>query len=128
VKWILLPLVGLLILVAACGTAGPAGSATGDTGIEGTVVIGPTCPVESVEHPCPDRPLAADVVVSTSGGKEVATVHSGSDGKFRIGLRPGGYVLTVANPQGDPVAKPVSVTVPPRGFVEVTVSVDSGIR
>ena len=92
------------------------------------MLLGPTCPVESVEHPCPDRPLAADVVVSTSGGQEVATVHSGPDGKFRIGLRPGVYVLTVANRKGIQFAKPVSVTVPPRGFVEVTVSVDSGIR
>jgi hypothetical protein len=128
VKRILLPLVGLLVLAVACGAAGPAGSVTGDSGIEGTVLIGPTCPVESVEHPCPDRPLAADVVVSTSGGKEVATVHSGSDGRFRIGLRPGGYVLTVANREGIQVAKPVAVMVPPRGFVQVTVSVDSGIR
>jgi hypothetical protein len=128
VKRIVLPLLGLLVLVAACGTARPAGGATGDSGIEGTVLLGPTCAVQTVEHPCPDRPLAADVVVSTSEGKEVTSVRSGPDGKFRVGLRPGAYVLTVSNPKGIQFAKPVSVTVPARGFVHVTVSVDSGIR
>jgi hypothetical protein len=121
-------LVPLLLVPASCGKISFPTEGSADSGIEGIVLLGPTCPVQTVEHPCPDRPLAADIVVSTSDGKEVASVRSGPDGKFRIGLRPGGYVLTVSKPKGIQFAKPLSVTVPPRGFVHVTVSVDSGIR
>jgi hypothetical protein len=118
----------LLALMASCARGSVPAEGSTDSGIEGTVLLGPTCPVETIEHPCPDRPLAADVLVSTPSGEHVATVRSGADGRFRVGLAPGTYTLNVGKLRGIQFAKPLIVTVPDGGFVEVTVSVDSGIR
>jgi hypothetical protein len=72
--------------------------------------------------------LAATVVVSRPGGDEVASARSGKDGKFKVAVPPGSYEVGTENLQGIQFSKPVSVTVPANRFVEVTVSVDSGIR
>ena len=103
-------------------------SGSGGSGIQGTVLLGPTCPVETIEHPCPDKPIVADVVVSSTDGKKVAGVRSGDDGRFSVAVPPGDYVITVLDLDGMQFAKPLSVTVRDGRFVEVTVSVDSGIR
>jgi Carboxypeptidase regulatory-like domain len=90
--------------------------------------LGPTCPVQTQENPCPDRPIAADVVVTNADGKQVASAHSGKDGKFRVAVPPGTYEVGATNLNGIQLSKAVSVTVPAGRFVEVTVPVDSGIR
>jgi major membrane immunogen (membrane-anchored lipoprotein) len=115
------------LLIVGCASSSSS-SGTGDSGIQGKVLIGPTCPVETIEHPCPDRPLAADLVVARVGGGTVATALSGNDGTFRVPLPPGAYTITVGHLGGVGLAKPMAVTVPAGRFVEVTVSVDSGIR
>ncbi len=113
--------------MVACSKNG-SGAGNGDSGIQGRVVLGPTCPVQVVGSPCPDKPLAADVVVSNVDGREVARVRSGGDGRFSVAMAPGDYVLTVAGLKGIQFSKPLSVSVPDGRFVEVTVSVDTGIR
>jgi hypothetical protein len=120
-------LVAASLLAGGCARSSSS-SGSGGSGIQGTVLLGPTCPVETIEHPCPDKPIVADVVVSSTDGKKVAGVRSGDDGRFSVAVPPGDYVITVLDLDGMQFAKPLSVTVRDGRFVEVTVSVDSGIR
>lgn len=78
----------------ASETPAPLATATsasaGDTGIDGTVTLGPTCPVERIDSPCPDRPYAAHITI-WRGDIQVAETRSGDDGRFRVILPPGTY-------------------------------------
>jgi hypothetical protein len=123
----LLVAVYLLVLLSGCDKASVTGG--GDSGVEGRVLVGPTCPVEQAGSPCPDRPLATDLEI-VRGSDVVATVRSGSDGRFRIELEPGRYTIRPGESAtgGLPRGTPVGVTVSPHSFASVTVTFDSGIR
>jgi hypothetical protein len=118
----------LLLLLVACAGRGP--SSSSDSGIRGTVLLGPTCPVETLESPCPDRPLADVEIRVLRGGDVVATVRSDGEGRFAVALDPGRYELQAVVEEGGPgmSAKPVDVLVTNGAFTEVNVPVDSGIR
>ena len=99
------------------------------SGITGLVLIGPMCPVVTIDDPCPDRPFAAQLAIQDALGQTICTVSSGEDGRFRAGLAPGEYLLVPITGVGQlPYALPQTVTVWPNQFTEVTVSYDSGIR
>jgi hypothetical protein len=119
----------VLLALVACAKAGAGGAAT-DSGIEGRVVLGPQCPVVSLESPCPDKPFEADVQVVNGSGDVVATAHSGKDGRFSVRVEPGSYTLKPVSPNqnGFPIGKEVSVRVRPHRFAHVTVTFDTGIR
>jgi len=115
------------LVPAACG----APAATGDSGIEGQVTIGPMCPVERVDQPCPDKPFQAEVTVeSAANGREMLRFTSGADGRFRVALAPGTYRLVPRSPQGGalPRAEPLEVSVPQGQYETVDIRFDSGIR
>jgi hypothetical protein len=118
----------LLLALAACARAGePGGSGTG---IRGEVVIGPTCPVERIESPCPPAPYAATVSVLRDA-LLVTTQRTGDDGRFVIPLPPGTYTLRAEPAQGGGIARQVPqppVTVPASGYRTVTIRFDSGVR
>jgi hypothetical protein len=103
------------------------------SGIRGTVLLGPTCPVESSPGandavPCL-TPYAATLVVLDNEGVKVATVTSGDDGKFQIELAPGDYVVTPeSGTDSYPIAQPQSVTVSAGIYTEIEVNYDTGIR
>jgi hypothetical protein len=114
----------LALMLAAC-----ASEPSMSSGIDGIVLYGPVCPVETVSSPCPDRPYQADVrIVERTSGRTVATVRSGDDGRFRIALEPGEYTLQAVADTPIGGGKPVDVTVVAGEYVQVTVPVDSGIR
>ncbi len=118
-----------LTLLAACAERDVGGGGESRSGVRGMVVLGPTCPVESKESPCPDTPYRADVDILDQNGNVIATVQSGGDGTFEIELDPGRYTLQGRSVEGRlPTAKPVDVVVPEKGFVDVTVAFDTGIR
>jgi hypothetical protein len=122
-------LVGALLAgLIACG--GGAAAPPSDSGIEGLVLIGPTCPVEQVGQDCDDKPYAGEVrIIDVSSGKVLATARSGDDGRFRVALGPGSYRLEpVASANGLPFGKPIDIVVRPHTYEEVIVSFDSGIR
>jgi hypothetical protein len=118
----------LLLFVVACAGRDP--SSSGDSGIRGTVLLGPTCPVETLESPCPDRPLADVQIRVFRGGDVVATVRSDEEGRFAVALDPGHYEVQAVVEQGGPgmSARPVDVSVTNGVFTDVNVPVDSGIR
>jgi hypothetical protein len=118
----------LLLFLVAC--AGRGASSSGDSGIRGTVLLGPTCPVETLESPCPDRPLADVEIRVLRGGDVVATVRSDDEGRFAVALDPGRYEVQAVVEEGGPgmSAKPVDVLVTNGVFNDVNVPVDSGIR
>jgi hypothetical protein len=112
------------LLLVGCHSAVPPG-----TGIRGIVMLGPTCPVESVTSPCPDRPFEGDVLATASDG---ATAEASTDalGRFTMDLRAGTYVVVaiVPNEGGPPTAVPQRVKVRTGSYSQVTLEVDTGIR
>ena len=107
------------------------------SGIEGRVLLGPTCPVERPDSPCPPRPgarLAVQVYAGAESGMYVANVITDDEGRFRVDLAPGDYTLDgpCSGPMKCVVAYPrletTTVTVKPGAYAEVTVRGDTGIR
>lgn len=102
-----------------------------ESGIEGRVVIGPACPVLEEGQPCPDRPFQSELRVRyASSGEVAAVVASDADGRFRVVLPPGIYIVDPGEPRlvTDPRAEPVSVRVEPDRFAQIVVRFDSGVR
>jgi hypothetical protein len=121
--------VATLLVAGACSA--PSVRALPTSGVEGRVTVGPMCPVVREGETCPDRPLAADLVVrSADGATVVARATSGADGLYRIPLAPGRYRLIPRNPDGVPLpsAQPVEFTVVEGAFTLLDVAFDSGIR
>jgi len=117
----------LLIAIASLVACGH-GSAQPGTGIRGVVMLGPQCPVENVNSPCPDRPFQGQVAATASDGS-TTTVATDADGRFTIDLTAGTYtVAAVTSGGGPPTAVPRTVTVRDGAYAQVTLEVDTGIR
>ena len=100
------------------------------TGIRGTVTIGPTCPVEQPGEVCVE-PYEADLRIECADGSDILTVRSDADGEFEVRLPPGEYHIVPLQPDPAspfPVASPVDVVVPAEGSTEVHIDYDTGIR
>jgi len=119
--------VALLILASACGSGDLLGPGAAQ-GIDGMVLVGPQCPVQSLDDPCPDLPYASSIDVRVLGGGLVTSVRSGTDGVFRVGLRPGFYTLEPESGDPFPIAQSQDVEVRVDEYAEVTISFDTGIR
>ena len=122
--------VAALVLAVACAGPGSSSPGTFDTGIEGIVTIGPTCPVESPDMRCDDEPYAAELFIVKRGSKIlVERVLSAGDGRFGVAVPPGDYTVVPATREsGPPTAAPVDVTVKAHAIARVTIRFDSGIR
>ena len=99
-----------------------------DSGVRGTVVQGPNCPVEIAGSPCPDRPWQGKVQAFTLTGALVRETGTNTNGEFELPLEPGTYDLTPYTLDGPPTAKMQRVTVTSHAFLSVTLQVDTGIR
>lgn len=130
----------VLVLAAAaltaCGSADGRSTAAGGagSGIAGRVVVGPTCPVERVppDPRCAPRPLAATLRIRRAGTSGHAmTVRTASNGRFRVALAPGTYVISGQAHSGSPLPRPPGpfhVSVRTGRYTAVTITYDSGIR
>jgi hypothetical protein len=122
----------VLLIASLLGSCGDDAGGEGSSGIAGRAVLGPTCPVEREGTPCPDQPYdgARLRIVDRGTGDVVATVTTDDQGRFRVAVAPGDYVVDAEPTEGRPLpfAKPVDVTVRPGRFTEVTVAFDTGIR
>ena len=123
------------VLLVCLATAGVTGCTAAELlgpdapqGIDGVVLVGPQCPVQSQDDPCPDAPYSTTITVRTVAGREVTRVRSGDDGRFRVGLAVGEYLLDPESGNPFPVGSPQEVMVVRGVFAQVTVSLDSGIR
>ena len=133
---VLLVFTALVACVAtACGDIGiSATTPAPPSGIKGTVILGPTCPVVGEPgsfNPVPSAcltPYAAQMVVLDDENKVVAHIASSGDGTFKVDIAPGDYIVTPASNESYPIAQPVSVTVVPGQYVTVQINYDTGIR
>ena len=121
----LLCLISILLFLAGCASMP---TATIDSGIEGRVWIGPTCPVVQIDNPCPDKPYQASLTVLTPNGKKIASFQTEADGTFHLSLAQGEYVLRPESPGGIPHAPEQTFSVLPGQITPLTVTYDSGIR
>jgi hypothetical protein len=129
--WFTVVLGSSLTLVAAPDGKGPQHPTSSESGIVGLVQIGPNCPFEQSQRLCPDKPFAASITVTlATDGRQVLTVRSGRDGKFRVKLAPATYRLAPhpPNPGAPPYAEPQTVTVEGGKYVSIVIKYDSGIR
>lgn len=120
-------LVACLVLVLGSACARSGGGSSG-SGVRGTVLAGPQCPVERAESPCPDQPVAGALVRAMQDGTVVATDRTDTQGRFSIALDPGTYQLTVETSVGIGGARPVSVSVGSGAYSTAHITVDTGIR
>jgi hypothetical protein len=113
-----------ILLLSGCHRSAPPG-----TGIRGVVKLGPTCPVESLVSPCPDRPFLGDVQATSTDGA-TTRVSTDQQGRFFLDLPAGSYVLVAVSPGGNgpPTPVPQTVQVMTGSYTQVTLEVDSGIR
>lgn len=103
-----------------------------DSGVEGVVTLGPTCPVMRVgDTSCADRPYVTTVQIIRIGSPKsspFATIQTDKYGKYKIMLPPGDYAL---QPVGGPVlprCETREVTLVPAKIIKMDLSCDSGIR
>lgn len=111
--------------------AAPAPLGGSATGITGSVVIGPTCPVQRAgDNACADRPFATTVLVLTAtDSREVGRVDTDANGAFSVALDPGKYIVEILRTASlYPRGNPVPVTVGASGLTPVRIALDSGIR
>ena len=100
------------------------------SGVRGVVTLGPLCPVQREDQPCPDGPFVAMLVLRDAAGGEVGRVTSGVDGSYQIAAAPGAYVLDPQPLDGRPLpyAGPIEVAVAAGAWTTLDVGYDSGIR
>lgn len=102
--------------------------------IKGKVSIGPICPVEKEDEPCPVPPevyTSREIVVYQSDGKtEAARSAISADGTYSFKLEPGSYILDTARKGIGYTSKdlPYAFTVADGETKEFSFSIDTGIR
>ena len=100
---------------------------TGESGIAGVVTIGPTCPVQRIDSPCPDRPYEA-AITFWRGAARVAETRSAADGTYSVALPPGTYRVVGESAGTFPHATEQEATVLPGILTRLDIQFDSGIR
>ncbi len=126
----------LPVLLVACGgplvPGAPDATPMPPSGINGTVILGPTCPTGSepgAYDPVPClTPYAAQLVVLDGNNAVVTRISSGEDGTFRVDLPPGDYVIAPQGGDPYPIAQPLHVNVAVGEYVDVQINYDTGIR
>jgi hypothetical protein len=121
-----------VLLLGGCGD-GDGGPPPEASGVAGRVSLGPQCPVETADNPCPDEPAAgAEVTVSTpvpgdahAAGEVVAHTTTGVDGRYRVAVAPGQYVVTADAGMSCVL---VEVRVVAGTYARADLSCDTGIR
>ena len=119
-------LIGVLILaLATCSIYSPTPRGSG---LEGQVLLGPMCPVVQPEQDCPDQPYQATLTVKSPEGVQVAQIQTDAQGRFRVSLVPGKYILHPESPNGIPFADDQEFSVETGRYTQIPVHYDSGIR
>ncbi len=124
----------LVLILAACNTTEQSTvqqNGLTKSGIEGTVTIGSTCPVQRLDDPnCNDLAYPAMIHVNTTNGIWVTQFKADAQGKFKVELEPGQYTIDPQTPKEGflPRASSQDVTVVSGAFTTVNIQYDSGLR
>jgi hypothetical protein len=103
------------------------------SGVTGLVLVGPQCPVETAGEQCEDQP-AANVNVTVSeripgdsytAGEVVAHATTDDDGRYRIVVAPGDYVVSA---DAGMSCELMDASVTDGVFATVDIPCDTGIR
>jgi hypothetical protein len=124
---------------AATSTSG--GSSTGsgssnvgilpyNSGIRGTVMLGPMCPVmrDPPDPQCADRGYETKISIARTNGQAVSIAESDALGNFEVQLAPGEYVVSAVGGQMLPRCSPVTVTISAGEYFPAKINCDTGIR
>jgi len=107
-------------------------SQANDSGISGTVTLGPTCPVQSYppQQGCGNQPYSTTLGIVTYGNSEYVSTTTTSDanGNFSIALPVGSYTISSQNSNAYPRLSPQIVNVLPHQYTNVNLTFDTGIR
>ena len=106
---------------------------TTSSGIKGTVLLGPTCPVlrNPPDPQCADKPYQTALSLTTPDGLKVLQYFSSdSTGKFSIDVSPGNYMIrqTVGIASYPRCRSTGIISVQANTYTQSTVYCDTGIR
>jgi|GEM_PF-1905378 len=101
--------------------------------LSGTVSVGPICPVERVDSPCPVPPDAytsREVDIYDAAGKTLlASTHLSVTGTYQFSLAPGKYTVNIpATGVGGSQNVPHAVTIKANQTTVFNFAIDTGIR
>lgn len=119
-------------LLTGCGGQGP-GTTPEHAGLTGLVRLGPQCPVAHPGDRCQDRPaIGARVTVATrfpldsgAGGEVVASTTTDDNGRYRVAVLPGTYVVTA---HAGRTCRVMEVRVTAGLYSKADLACDTGIR
>lgn len=113
------------------GGGGGGGIMPYNSGVRGTVLLGPTCPVmrDPPDPQCADRPYETAITVRRAGSNSTFVIgKSDVSGLYKFSLPPGSYTLVASGGTTLPRCAEVDVTVGATGYVTIPISCDTGIR
>ncbi|HEY9827253.1 MAG TPA: carboxypeptidase-like regulatory domain-containing protein [Stenomitos sp.] len=127
-KWPAVTSLGLLSLTTMI--AGVALAEMPPSGIQGKVLLGPTCPVMRIGQDCGAQPYQAKLAILNEQGDVVSCIETKADGSFAVNLPPGNYRIQSGSGVGSPpfLKEQPSLRVTPNQMTDVTLQFDSGIR
>jgi len=102
-----------------------------NSGVRGTVLLGPTCPVERIppDPACAEKPYATAIVVYHANSTMPFMLgNSDATGAFKFSLPPGDYTLKAGGTSMLPRCNQIDVTVAANGYATADISCDTGIR
>jgi hypothetical protein len=121
----IIALVLVVFLLAACT---PSQASVVDSGVEGQVTIGSMCPVVRLDQSCPDKPYQAILKVFNLDGKNMGQIQTDVNGKYRLALPPGDYILHPEAPDRMTHGQDQPFSVVAGLFTKVAIVYDNGIR
>jgi Carboxypeptidase regulatory-like domain len=119
-----LAVLAVVLVMPACARSS---ASSGSASLTGTVVAGPTCPVEQAGSPCPPQLWTGTVQATAADGHAYETATA-NDGSFSLALPPGSYTVVAVTGAGLPRGVPQTVTVNTGTPRTITLEVDTGIR
>jgi len=113
--------------------SGGAGILPFDSGVAGTVRLGPICPVlrNSPEPGCDDKPFETDVQVfakNSANNSPFAVTRTNKEGQYSFALPPGEYTLRAAGGKPFPSCGTMDIAIEPSVTNEANLTCDTGIR
>ncbi len=100
--------------------------------LQGSMTIGPICPVERADHPCKPSPdmYAAHKVYLLSEHNELTTLIPDADGNFSAKLAEGTYIADIDHDGiiGSITGVPAAVVIKAGKTATLHIAIDTGIR